>query len=609
MKLILVFFPLLASQVFSLSILQGPQVGNLSDSGVTVSWTTDSLSDSRVETGTSPSSFTSVVTDTARTFRHIVLAGKLLPGTRYFYRVKSDGVTSRAFHLNTFPAKGGDIRFGSFGDTHGGGDLDNLNYLWSNKVLEDSCHLLFNIGDVVGNNDVPESTCYRLMMNYLILSDSIEHSIPIYEAFGNHDAWEGMRKIWAGTDTNLYGFVLPETPGIPAGYPKGSFYSFDAGSVHFAVLSPYFKTGTGSPLSTEALAWLASDLQKARMNGMQHIVAMAHDAPLAPMNTPAGMASAWISGTHPNRGDFYNVMDTLGVELFLFGHNHNYSRMRIGPGANPAIAAVWASKGRIVQIETGVIGGSRYTNDTAWRFDVYRVEPRNNNCYTVFDTDFRQMTGRFKVMPSGGTVFYGDSFTLRPDAPTGLSLSESGGRATLRWNKTPDRISLHGVGGYHVYRSATRYGDLRNTSTSAYVRIGSLPSPDSTLFTDASPLPGGNSYVVSAFDTNAWHREGNYSNEVTDATLIETGIASGDLTVDARPNPFQSSVALCASTACEARLFDPAGRLVRSFSLSPKRAVKWDGRDSRNRPAPKGIYLLRTASAGRHSSVRLLVLN
>jgi hypothetical protein len=82
------------------------------------------------------------------------------------------------------------------------------------------------------------------------------------------------------------------------------------------------------------------------------------------------------------------------------------------------------------------------------------------------------------------------------------------------------------------------------------------------------------------------------------------------------PNPFSEAaeIAYSVSSACEAGLeiYNVEGRMVRSLEAGAVRAgghtISWDGKDQSGRPAPSGVYYVRTAhpwvSAGR--SVLLL---
>jgi hypothetical protein len=81
------------------------------------------------------------------------------------------------------------------------------------------------------------------------------------------------------------------------------------------------------------------------------------------------------------------------------------------------------------------------------------------------------------------------------------------------------------------------------------------------------------------------------------------------------PNPFSSTTAigfrLDRESSVEVRVYDVAGRRVRSYRLGPTGAgpheITFDGRDSAGRPLPSGVYFYRL-SANETSLVRKMVI-
>lgn len=67
--------------------------------------------------------------------------------------------------------------------------------------------------------------------------------------------------------------------------------------------------------------------------------------------------------------------------------------------------------------------------------------------------------------------------------------------------------------------------------------------------------------------------------------------------ITAKPNPFQirTSIRIEHSAECrELKIYDPAGRLIRSFTLSSMPcALSWNGTDQTGRPVPSGVYFVR----------------
>jgi hypothetical protein len=105
----------------------------------------------------------------------------------------------------------------------------------------------------------------------------------------------------------------------------------------------------------------------------------------------------------------------------------------------------------------------------------------------------------------------------------------------------------------------------------------------------------------------------------TDATItigaVDVGPtpAPGKLQLRVSPNPSrgaaQFTIEADRAGPQRLRIFDPRGRLVRSFedsvATAGARKVTWDGRDSQGREAPAGVYLVTLQAAGRTVSSRV----
>jgi flagellar hook assembly protein FlgD len=54
-------------------------------------------------------------------------------------------------------------------------------------------------------------------------------------------------------------------------------------------------------------------------------------------------------------------------------------------------------------------------------------------------------------------------------------------------------------------------------------------------------------------------------------------------------------------------IYNAAGKMVRSYSGNT-RAIQWDGRDSRGKSVPGGIYLARAKTADRVLTAKLMLM-
>ncbi len=74
--------------------------------------------------------------------------------------------------------------------------------------------------------------------------------------------------------------------------------------------------------------------------------------------------------------------------------------------------------------------------------------------------------------------------------------------------------------------------------------------------------------------------------------------------IRAVPNPFRTGVRL-AGASMGIRIYDMSGRLIRALPAAGESGVRWDGRDTRGRPVPPGVYLARGSGDAAVRLVRL----
>jgi len=103
----------------------------------------------------------------------------------------------------------------------------------------------------------------------------------------------------------------------------------------------------------------------------------------------------------------------------------------------------------------------------------------------------------------------------------------------------------------------------------------------------------------------------------TVAVPADPGAPRARVTLSANvPNPFSGGTriafALPAPAEVDLRIFDAAGRLVRTLATGPLAAgrheVEWDGADARGRAAPSGRYLLRLRAGGSERAKPILLI-
>jgi len=295
---------------------RGPFLANASTNAMQVIWHTPVAADSAVDVGTNHV-MEAEVFDPTLTTNHVVTLTDLLPGTEYFYRIRSTvgGVTAVSPVLSFRTLKPcGDF---SFLVTADGGDGSVAKYRVAELMAQTPTDLAFHCGDLVYDYFSPGRADYRCLSTY----GPQMRSVPFYFTIGNHDV-DGSSLEQPYLET-LY---LPTNPVTGTEH----FYSFDHGDAHFTVLflpwlknvaqlEPYQLTN-GSP----QYCWLTNDLATSAK-------------PWKFLFMHMGLTdSGYHSLDDDNTNGIYDnvelqewllpVIQRYGVQIIFHGHNHNYER-------------------------------------------------------------------------------------------------------------------------------------------------------------------------------------------------------------------------------------------------------------------------------------------
>jgi hypothetical protein len=293
---------------------RGPFIQNTSASGTEVIWRTPVAADAMVEYGTN-AALGLVVSDPIPATDHVLALTGLLPGTPYWYRVRSTAggltATSPIFSFRTLKTEG-DITFAVFGDGESGGIPQ---YQVARAVAGSAVDLVLCAGDIM----YWSFTLGRADTRCLSLYGPHMRTTPYFFTLGNHD-------LYAGDAAYLETFHLPTNSANGTEY----FYSFDHGDAHFVslyvpTLTPFAASVTnGLAIGSVQYCWLTNDL-----------AASAKPWKLLLLHSP-------IHTSAPHRFDDYNhdgVLDRLqlaeillpvarqyGVQAVFSGHDHDYER-------------------------------------------------------------------------------------------------------------------------------------------------------------------------------------------------------------------------------------------------------------------------------------------
>jgi chitodextrinase len=264
--------------------------------------------------------------------------------------------------------------------------------------------------------------------------------------------------------------------GSAAGQPGKGYYSFEIGSDwHLIALNSQCSSAGGCGSGTPQYTWLQNDLA---VHAGECILAYWH----IPLFSSGGRAAR-------NSLPFWNLLYAAHADVILNGHDHIYERfVPQDPSGN------LDSANGIPEFIVGT-GGANHTSITS-------VAPnsvvRDNTTYGVLELALHQGSYDWHFVPAGGNGIFTDSGsaschasgqtdTMPPSVPGGLSANAFSSEIDLSWGASADSPGGSGVAGYRVYRSDHGSTSIATVTGTSYADLGLSPG---TTYT----------YRVSAFD-------------------------------------------------------------------------------------------------------------
>lgn len=252
-----------------------------------------------------------ILQEVAETINRAIVTG-LNPDTKYYYQVGAAHLLSPVGTFKTAALKESDFKFIHYTDTQNGVWNENVRNEaeFGARTLNEAlatakdANFALHTGDVVEISRVEDEwkdVLNRSQEGYL--------AVPHVVASGNHDTHK--------TTLNDH-FNIP----INNQLHKGAYYSFDYNGAHFTVLNTNDNevdgdNPTGAALSDTQLAWLETDLARARQKGVNWLV-VAYHKPL--------YSSSYHSLQDPDvqavRERLISILDKYDVDLVLNGHDH-----------------------------------------------------------------------------------------------------------------------------------------------------------------------------------------------------------------------------------------------------------------------------------------------
>lgn len=311
-------------------------------------------------------------TSTKLEFLHKVEAPGLKPNTTYYYRVGDAklGLWSTGT-FQTSPSNGS-FSFIDLADPQakeiGEAELSANTFKKAMTTVPNSKFIVLN-GDIVDNGSVE----YQWDWLFSNIGDGL-HNTTIAPIAGNHES-----------NTNSFVDHFDLSPASGSDTTTGVYYSYDYSNTHFIMLNTNENSSEYKDFSKAQLDWMKSDIQKARSNGSKWIIAVMHKGPYTTSNHATDDDIAGSSGV---RNKIAPVMEQLGIDLVLQGHDHIYARSKpIKSDGSAADETIITEKfnGQSINYQINPKGTVYLIPATAGPKTYYKNTNINQNYYNLFD--------------------------------------------------------------------------------------------------------------------------------------------------------------------------------------------------------------------------------
>ncbi len=292
-----------SSEASAAPFSKGPYLQSLGTSGVTVKTELASEAPARLEVYEAGTEKVVASAESPERWSfHAMRVEGLKAGSRFEYRVISDGVKSDLGHFTTAPSDDRPFRFQVYGDSRNDGASHAAVV---RAMLARPADFLVNTGDMVHSGIQPGDWADFFTIEREMLRDRC-----VFAAVGNHEIYKGDP---AGGVAFLRYFAM-----IEQGRDRPHLYSsFRWSNTRFFLLNA-MDAWTG-----EERDWLRAELDRALDEpGLLHRIAVLHHGPFS--SGPHGANKALVGN------DITGMMRDRKVELVLAGHDHVYER---GEGA------------------------------------------------------------------------------------------------------------------------------------------------------------------------------------------------------------------------------------------------------------------------------------
>lgn len=369
-------FNLLGQNLIGSEMLSRP-----TNTSITIKVIFDTITEAKISYGTSSGNYTHNTTwqsfsqDTTGEALAEIKLNNLTPDTKYFYKLqyRNSGDTSvfnrLEYSFHTAKPQGASFTFTVQADPHLDAASDTALYrLCLHNQLDDSPDFMIDLGDFLmteklkdSSGQVPIDTipyrCKLLRSFY----ESVNHSVPLYNIIGNHEAENGWYlngtsnnlAVWSTNFRKKYfsnpvpdNFYTGDTTHYNFVGQREAYYAWTWGDALFVVLDPYWFTSIKPDsltcwrwtLGKEQYDWLKNTLENSTS---KFKFVFAHQ--LVGANREARGGAEWAGyyewgglnadstdGWAANRPGWYKPIKELleenKVTIFFHGHDHFYAK-------------------------------------------------------------------------------------------------------------------------------------------------------------------------------------------------------------------------------------------------------------------------------------------
>ena len=334
LALLLMAAPLLAASdaIGGTHIIQGPNVGRISGSSVTVTWMTDKAKAGKVKWGAKKGDYPHVLKETEAAVNHSLALTGLKRNKKYHFRVVVGETQSHDAAFTTANYSDSPFTFANMGDNRGESSAEDTVHVTPsfqnvlNAAVAKRPTFTVHVGDLfIGHSDLAQTQqmydVFKAAIQPLIASSSAPYPFTISP--GNHEmrpACAGLRAVGEEACTadfdpfTLFNQEFPDQPqNGPSGY-IGTAFSFDYGNTHVASIDACRFDANATTedwdlydLHDAVIDWLDADLAAAQLALVRHIFVFGHPEAFAPDGV------RWSADPSGTQADLYAVSNRVAV--------------------------------------------------------------------------------------------------------------------------------------------------------------------------------------------------------------------------------------------------------------------------------------------------------